>query len=81
IDFLTGVRPAPAAKRFVRRIVALATPADTPAAGQVGYYSDGNERVAAVILSRSARRLFIEFEPDDVLRTNVADFIFGDGEF
>ena len=80
IDFLSGFRPAPAVRRFARRIVALASPADTPPAGRVGYYSDGGERVAAVILSRSARRLFIEFEPDDVLRTNVADFILGDGE-
>lgn len=80
IDSLSGFRPAPAAKGFVRRIVALATPADTPPAGQVGYYSDGNERVAVVILSRSSRRLFIEFEPDGVLRTNVAGFIFGNGE-
>lgn len=80
IDFLSGFRPAPAVRRFARRIVALASPADTPPAGKVGYYSDGGERVAAVILSRSARRLFIEFVPDDVLRTNVADFILGDGE-
>ena len=53
-----------------RRIVALASPADTPAPGRIGYYSDGALHVAVVIVSGSGRRLFIEYE-NDVLHTNV----------
>ena len=78
IDFLASLRPAPKAERLARGVGALATPAATPPAGKIGYYSDGSERVAVAVLSRSARRLFIEFEPGEVARTNVAGFIFGD---
>jgi hypothetical protein len=60
-----------------KTLVGLATPADTPPAGSIGYYGDGAERTAFVTLSTSGRRLFIETEPDDVLRTNLAQFIFG----
>ena len=49
----------------------LASPADTPPPGRIGYYSDGALHVAVVIVSGSGRRLFIELEPDDVLHTNV----------
>jgi hypothetical protein len=80
-DFLASLRPRPIGERMARGIVALATPAATPPAGKVGYYSDGIERVAVVVLSRSARRLFVEFESGGVLRTNVAGFIFGDEDF
>lgn len=59
------------------RIVGLTGPADTPPAGKLGYYSDGDERTAWVGLSASGRRLFIESEPDGVLRTNVATHIYG----
>jgi hypothetical protein len=62
------------------RIVALGSAADTPPAGAVGYYSDGQQHVAAAIVSASGRRLFIEFQPDGVLRTNVAGYIYGDLE-
>ena len=55
----------------------MVTPADTPPAGSIGYYGDGAERTAVVTLSTSGRRLFIETEPDDVLRTNLAQYIFG----
>ena len=44
----------------------------------MGYYSDGGERAAAVIVSASGRRLFIEYQADGVLRTNVADYIYGE---
>jgi hypothetical protein len=63
---------------IARRVVALAAPGDTPAAGRVGYYSDGNEHAAVVMVSASGRRLFIEHDADDVLRTNVAEHIFGE---
>ncbi len=52
------------------RIVALASPADTPPPRRIGYYSDGALHVAVVIVSGSGRRLFIEHE-NDVLHTNV----------
>jgi hypothetical protein len=58
-------------------LVALGAGSDTPPPGQVGYYSDGAEHAAAVILSASGRRLFIELEGDDVLRTNVAGYLSG----
>jgi len=57
-------------------IVGLADPSDTPPAGVVGYYSDGAQHVAAVALSSSGRRLFVEHE-GDVLHTNVARHLFG----
>jgi hypothetical protein len=58
-------------KRFVR----LASPADTPPAGAIGYYSDGHHHVAVAILSGSGRRLFIEYA-GDALSTNVQGYIF-----
>jgi hypothetical protein len=59
-------------------LVALASPADTPPAGAIGYYSDGARHVAAVVLSASGRRLFFEFDVDDVIRSNVVGYIYGD---
>lgn len=59
------------------RIVALASPGDTPPIGVIGYYSDGDRHVATVVVSASGRRLFLELAPDDVLHTNVADYVFG----
>jgi len=59
-------------------VVALATPSDTPPAGSIGYYSDGARHVAAVVLSASGRRLFLEFDVDDVIRTNVVGYLYGD---
>jgi hypothetical protein len=56
----------------------LAAPADTPPAGSVGYYSDGNLHAAAVILSAAGRRLYLEVDADDVLRTNVSRYLFND---
>jgi hypothetical protein len=57
-------------------LVALAAPSDTPPAGVLGYYSDGAQHAAAVTLSESGRRLFIEYD-GDVLHTNVAKYVFG----
>jgi hypothetical protein len=65
-EAVSGLRPRPAR----RPVVALESPADTPESGAVGYYSDGNQHVAAVIVSKSGRRLFLELE-GDVLHTNV----------
>ena len=58
-------------------VVALSAPSDTPAAGSIGYYSDGAQHAAAVLLSAS-RRLFLEYDADEVIRTNVAKYLFGD---
>jgi hypothetical protein len=60
-----------------RRLVALATPGDTPPARTIGYYSDRREHVAVAIVSKSGRRLFIEAQ-GDVLSTNVVRHIFED---
>jgi hypothetical protein len=69
-----------AARGRLRRIVAaLTSPSETPAAGKVGYWSDGAQHVAAVAVSTLGRRLFIEYE-GDVLHTNVANHMFGDFE-
>ena len=73
LDFAAGLKGGVISKT----LVGLASPADTPPAGTLGYYGDGAERTAVVTLSASGRRLFIESEPDDVLRTNLAKFIFG----
>jgi hypothetical protein len=59
-------------------VVALGTPSDTPPAGSIGYYSDGAQHVAAVVLSASGRRLFLEADVDQVIRTNVLGYIYGD---
>jgi hypothetical protein len=71
---LERVRP-----RLRLQLATLTSRDDTPPAGTVGYYFDGAEHVAAVILSATGRRLFIEYEAGGVLRTNVAQFIYGDG--
>jgi hypothetical protein len=59
-------------------VVVLASPADTPPAGSIGYYSDGAHHAAAVVLSASGRRLFLEYDADDVIRSNVVGYIYGD---
>ena len=60
-------------------VVALTGRDGTPPVGAVGYWSDGARSVAVAIVSASGRRLFIEFdEGDDVVRTNVAGFIYSD---
>jgi hypothetical protein len=56
--------------------VALGAPSDTPPAGAVGYYSDGAQHAAAVVLSASGKRLFLE-QNGDVLHMNIAKYIFG----
>ena len=72
-DQLVGKYP-----KLARRVVGLAAPGDTPPAGKIGYYSDGVEHLALVTLSASGRRLFIEEAADEVLSTNVADYLFGE---
>jgi hypothetical protein len=72
-DQLVGRYP-----RIARSVVGLAAPGDTPPAGKIGYYSDGAEHIALVTLSASGRRLFIEEAADDVLSTNVAEYLFGE---
>jgi hypothetical protein len=67
-----------AAPKAAGRIVALSTAADTPPAGKIGYWSDGGEAAAVVALSHAGRRLFLEVGPDDLLRTNLAQYLFGE---
>jgi hypothetical protein len=57
-------------------LVELASPSDTPPPEKVGYYSDGANHVAAVVLSAQGRRLFLEYN-GDALHTNVARHVFG----
>lgn len=76
VDRLGGVLRVPWFWPGRHPVVALTTPEQTPPAGALGYYSDAAEHAAAVTLSASGRRLFIEFEPDDVLHTNVVDYAF-----
>jgi hypothetical protein len=59
-------------------VVELANAADTPPAGSIGYYSNGAEHAATVVLSASGRRLFLEADADNVVRTNVAEYVYGD---
>ena len=69
----------PALPRPVKlSVVALQSPSDTPAAGSIGYYSDGAQHVATVVLSATGRRLFLEYDVDQVIRTNVLAYIYGD---
>jgi hypothetical protein len=58
--------------------VALASPSDTPPAGSIDYYSDGAQHVAAVVLSATGRRLFFELDVDQIVRTNVLGYIYGE---
>jgi hypothetical protein len=53
-------------------LVALARADQTPPVGALGYYGDGDRHAAAVALSALGRRLFIEIDRDEVLRTNVS---------
>jgi hypothetical protein len=59
-------------------LVKLATPGDTPPPKKFGYYSDGKEHQAVVTLSTLGRRLFIETDADEVLRTNVSKYLFSE---
>jgi hypothetical protein len=69
----------PRMKRPLRlSVVALSTVSDTPPEGAIGYYGDGTEHAAAVVLSAMGRRLFLEFDADEVIRSNVVGYIYGD---
>jgi hypothetical protein len=76
-ELVQGI-PKRARDAFAKRVVALAAPGDAPPAHKVGYYSDGAEHLAVAILSASARRLFIEYGPDDVFSTNVLGYMFNE---
>jgi hypothetical protein len=60
-----------------RGLVSLASPTDTPPAGKIGYYSDRQEHVAVVVVSKSGRRLIIELA-GDTLTTNIVEHVIGD---
>ena len=64
--------------KLAKVVVQLPAPGDTPPPKRVGYYSDGQEHVALVILSASVKRLFIEPSAGGVLSTNVAAYLFDD---
>lgn len=64
--------------KLAKAIVALANPTDSPPAGVVGYYSDGQEHIVVAIMSASGRRLFVGQAADNVFSTNVGLHIFGD---
>jgi hypothetical protein len=64
--------------KVAKAIVALANPTDSPPAGKVGYYSDGQQHMAVVVMSASGRRLFVEFGPDEVFSSNVTGHLLGD---
>jgi hypothetical protein len=57
-------------------LVALETPSGTPPGDAFGYYSDGARHAAAVAVSASGRRLFLEYD-GDVLHTNIVRYMFG----
>lgn len=77
-DELVMALPNRAQAPFKKKVVALAAPGDTPGAGKVGYYSDGDEHLAIAILSASGRRLFIEYAPEGVFSTNVLSYMFNE---
>jgi len=56
-------------------IVALADPSGAPPAGKVGYWSDGGQHVVVATLSTLGRRLFIEYDADDRVNSNVGALI------
>jgi hypothetical protein len=64
--------------KLKRVVVELATPGDSPPPRRIGYFSDGHEHTALVVLSTLGRRLFIEQSAGEVLNTNVAKYLFGD---
>jgi hypothetical protein len=72
LRFVPGIWPGR------HRLVALTAPDQTPPAGALGYFNGGPEHAAAVVLSASGRRLFLERMPNDVLHTNVSRYVFGD---
>ena len=63
--------------RLEGHVVPLPDSSGTPPPRTLGYWTDGAAHVAVVELSKSGRRLFIEYE-GDVLHTNVSGYIFGD---
>lgn len=79
-------RGLPTSARLVERmrarfksipVAALAAPGDTPPAGAIGYYSDGDRHMAVSTLGATGRRLFVEIMlGDDELHTNVGKHLF-----
>jgi hypothetical protein len=79
-DELIQAIPKRARAAFAAKLVALATPADAPPVGKVGYYGDGEQQVTVATVSALGRRLFIAYGPDDVFSTNVLGYIFNERE-
>jgi hypothetical protein len=65
--------------KLAKVVVELAAPTDSPPPKRIGYYSDGLEHIAVVMLSASGERLFLELSAGDVLSTNVAAYLPGIG--
>lgn len=56
-------------------LVALADPGATPAAGKIGYWSDGDQHLVIAAQSPSGRRLFFESEANGVVRDNITPLL------
>ncbi len=69
--------PAPAAlvSRLGGDLVALDSPGATPPPGRLGYWSDGARHGAVVILSQAGRRLYVEFDEDERVASNVLEYL------
>ena len=74
-DYLTA--PEAIEEGNLEGVVLLADPAATPPAGKLGLYSDGAHHVAAVGVTRSGRRVFVDVNAD-VLSTNLSASLFSD---
>jgi len=74
-----GTQTYPTTQSFVARsdgiAVALDSPQATPPPRRVGYWSDGAEHAAFVVLSSAGRRLYIEVDTDERISTNVARYL------
>lgn len=69
-----GTYPLPEALAAKVGTTVLDSPGASPPAGQVGYWSDGQDRATLVTLSGAGRRLLLEDLGDDMLRSNVGDY-------
>jgi hypothetical protein len=58
--------------RLGKLLVALPNASATPAPGQIGYWSDGDQHLVLAAMSPFGRRLFLEIEPNGVARENIS---------
>lgn len=76
---LSSAGKAPTTEAAIARLgtllVPLAAADDTPAAGKVGYWSDGDQHLVLAAQSPSGRRLFLESEANAVVRENITPLL------